>query len=70
MLDEEEINANLFALELLVPYKYLIKKIEEFGLDRRKMSRGIGVNKLAKYFRVSVLAMYCRLTNLGLITTL
>ena len=56
-----ELIANAFAAELLMPEEFVIEKIKEFGLD---------IQRLAVYFKVSIPAMYYRLLNLGIIRTL
>ena len=53
---ENELNANAFSAELLIPKDILVRKIDDWGLD---------VARLATYFRVSIPAMFYRLTNLG-----
>jgi len=53
---ENELNANAFSAELLMPEDILVKKINDWGLD---------VERLAIYFKVSIPAMFYRLTNLG-----
>ena len=55
-LNKNELIANAFAAELLMPEDMVIKKIKEFGFD---------IQKLAIYFKVSIPAMFYRLTNLG-----
>ena len=53
---ENELNANSFSAELLIPKDILVKKIDDWGID---------VERLAIYFKVSIPAMFYRLTNLG-----
>ncbi len=53
---EKELNANAFAAELLIPKDVLVRKISDWGID---------VQRLAIYFKVSIPAMFYRLTNLG-----
>ena len=55
-LNKNELIANAFAAELLMPEDMVIKKIKEFGFD---------IQRLAVYFKVSIPAMFYRLTNLG-----
>ena len=61
--DADEVEANLFAAELLMPAKFLQRDIEELGsvdiLDEGALAR------LAKKYRVSAQAMMYRLVNLG-----
>ena len=54
--NKNELIANAFAAELLMPEDMVIKKIKEFGFD---------IQRLAVYFKVSIPAMFYRLTNLG-----
>jgi len=53
---EKELNANAFSAELLIPKDILVRKIDDWGID---------VSRLAIYFKVSIPAMFYRLTNLG-----
>ena len=53
---ENELNANAFSAELLMPEDILVRKIDDWGID---------VQRLAIYFKVSIPAMFYRLTNLG-----
>ena len=55
-LSEKELNANAFSAELLIPKDILVRKIDDWGID---------VSRLAIYFKVSIPAMFYRLTNLG-----
>jgi Zn-dependent peptidase ImmA (M78 family) len=59
----EEVEANLFAAELLMPEHFLFQDIEQFGgidlLDEKT------VGWLAQKYRVSQQAMTIRLTSLG-----
>src|SRR5665213_2134032 len=58
--DMQEIEANAFAAELLMPESFLKKHAKDFsnGLDEK------AVDKLAKKYSVSVLAMQNRLSSL------
>ena len=67
---ENELNANAFSAELLMPEDILRKKIEEFDIDTLMLNFGFGIEDLAKYFQVSYPAMCVRLFNLGLINSL
>ena len=69
-IDKEEIEANAFAAELLMPQDFISKEI------RRKLSKKIShltkeklINDLAKTFKVSSQAMEYRLNNLGILIT-
>ncbi|WP_237673676.1 ImmA/IrrE family metallo-endopeptidase [Vreelandella profundi] len=55
--DKEEIEANQFAAELLMPEEYV----------RTAVKREFNINKLASLFDVSTTAMHYRLKNLGLL---
>ncbi|HLP88195.1 MAG TPA: ImmA/IrrE family metallo-endopeptidase [Nostocaceae cyanobacterium] len=59
----QEIEANTFAAELLMPELVLIEKAHNLPLDDDQV-----VKKLADEFGVSVQALTIRLTKLGLIT--
>ena len=67
---ENELNANAFSAELLMPVDILVKKIKEFKIDILMLNFGFGITELAKYFQVSYPAMCVRLFNLGLISSL
>lgn len=56
-LHKQEREANLFASELLMPKEFLIKDLEELGLN---------MNKLTERYQVSEQAMWIRLTSLRL----
>jgi len=61
----EEIEANAFAAELLMPTEFVERETQRLGrIDQR------GVENLARRFQVSSRAMEIRLTNLGLATPL
>jgi Zn-dependent peptidase ImmA (M78 family) len=64
----QEIQANQFAAELLMPHRFLIDEL------RRHMSSGIGsreelITTLARVFSVSNDAMGWRLINLGILSS-
>ncbi|HWZ84104.1 MAG TPA: ImmA/IrrE family metallo-endopeptidase [Terriglobales bacterium] len=64
-VNDEEIDANAFAAELLMPTELIGRDIQKLGrIDQE------GVEKLALRYRVSSRAMEIRLTNLGLRTPL
>jgi Zn-dependent peptidase ImmA (M78 family) len=60
--NREEVEANAFAAELLVPTDLLIQKIESFDiLD------DYTIHELAKLYEVSAESLVYRLANLGLL---
>ena len=59
-VDPEEMEANRFAAELLMPTNFLLKDIEEL----KRLDRGT-VDLLARRYRVSPQAMRIRLGNFG-----
>lgn len=63
-IDEEEIEANRFAAELLMPWEFLKADIEVSGLIHA--DDGISIARLAKKYDVSVQAMTIRLTSLNM----
>ncbi|MEK7070802.1 MAG: ImmA/IrrE family metallo-endopeptidase [Patescibacteria group bacterium] len=56
-IHRQEKEANMFAAELLMPKDFLIKDLNEFGLD---------INKLKEKYDVSEQSMWIRLTSLRL----
>jgi Zn-dependent peptidase ImmA (M78 family) len=56
-LHQQEKEANMFAAELLVPKEFIIKDLNNFGLD---------IAKLTELYQVSEQMMWIRLTSLGL----
>ncbi len=71
--DTEEIEANTFAAELLMPREFVINKLEEYmkkiGTTNRTMSHEDLITSLAREFDVSAEAMGYRLINLGILAT-
>jgi len=65
--DEEEIEANRFAAELLMPHEFLRHGLSLL-LQGRPLSDLEVVRRLARGFEVSQSAMEYRLTDLGLLT--
>ena len=63
---EEEIEANLFAMELLMPRKIFIAEIKK----RQGQSADILIYYLAKVFEVSEDAVRSRMINLGILTSI
>jgi len=61
--DDEEREANIFAMELLMP-EHLVRQEIRLPLD---LERDPEIKRLAKLFQVSVQVMTIRLTKLGLI---
>jgi Zn-dependent peptidase ImmA (M78 family) len=64
----QEIEANNFAAELLIPEKLLRQKIIQQPVDAFDDSDNSLIQQLAKDFGVSIQALTIRLTKLGLIT--
>lgn len=56
-LHRQEKEANMFASELLIPKEFLVRDLNEFGLD---------IDKLTDKYQVSEQAMWIRLTSLRL----
>lgn len=65
--DNQEVEANAFAAELLMPKAFLLSAVKEIIARRGGTSPGDLVNELAKTFRVSKESMNYRLQNLGFI---
>ena len=63
---KEEIEANLFALELLMPKKLFIAEIKK----REKQSKDILIYQLAIKFTVSEDVIKTRMINLGILTSI
>jgi len=61
-VDPEEIDANTFAAELLMPSEEVIELVSESGLD---VNDDQAVRRLARHFGVSQQAMTYRIVNLG-----
>ena len=61
-IDPEEIEANTFAAELLMPQAMLEKDIGEQAIDYEDDEM---IRTLARRYKVSLQAMIFRLTNLG-----
>lgn len=60
-IDLEEIEANRFAAELLMPYEMLLEGLFEYDIDVEDEDQ---IKKLARSYNVSVQAMTHRVTNL------
>ena len=69
-IDQDEIEANAFAAELLMPSKFLkedFSKVRSGILDYGKEDIGERISELASKYKVSNHAMTIRLINLGVI---
>lgn len=64
---KEEIEANAFAAELLMPRKLIASEIDRFLKRTRRVVPQELVDELASMFRVSPEAMSYRLENLGIL---
>lgn len=65
--DRQEVEANAFAAELLMPKVFVQRAVNQFVGHRNDVSLSHLVNELAKSFRVSKESMNYRLQNLGYI---
>jgi Zn-dependent peptidase ImmA (M78 family) len=65
--DFEEVQANAFAAELLMPRKFMTAEIERAVTKTRQISAEQLIIELAETFRVSQEAMRYRLINLGVL---
>lgn len=63
--DEDEVEANRFAAELLMPEEFIRGDLDRIG--RAAVEQGEAISHLAKRYQVSRQAMTIRLTSLGLI---
>lgn len=63
---QEEMEANAFAAELLMPHGFVHAQIEDLTQKYPSMARGELQQRLAKSFKVSAEAMGYRLKNLGI----
>lgn len=68
-IEDEEIEANQFAAELLMPEELVLKSLKgiKFSLDDDEFNLNDFINSMARKFRVSPKAFTYRLVNLGLI---
>jgi Zn-dependent peptidase ImmA (M78 family) len=64
--DREEIQANAFAAELLMPRDMIVREVTHHGLTGNPISVDQLVEELAAVFQVSHQAMEYRLVNLGI----
>ncbi|HEV3319944.1 MAG TPA: ImmA/IrrE family metallo-endopeptidase [Solirubrobacteraceae bacterium] len=65
--DAEEVEANAFAAELLMPRTFMKGEIERLVARSRKITPELLIAELAETFRVSQEAMRYRLVNLGVL---
>jgi Zn-dependent peptidase ImmA (M78 family) len=65
-VDRQEIEANQFAAELLMPSALVIAAVERRQSKKPDLSSTLLVDELAEEFQVSSQAMEYRLTNLGM----
>lgn len=65
--DRDEIQANSFAAELLMPRDFMQGEIERFVAKRQRVTPPELIAGLAKRFQVSPEAMNYRLANLGIL---
>lgn len=65
--NREEMEANAFAAELLMPRKFVEQHVEKVVAARKHVSPQDLVDELARSFRVSPEAMSYRLSNLGIV---
>jgi Zn-dependent peptidase ImmA (M78 family) len=65
--DPEEVQANAFAAELLMPRKFMVREIERLIKRSRQIAPEQLIAELAETFRVSQEAMRYRLINLGVL---
>jgi Zn-dependent peptidase ImmA (M78 family) len=71
--DEQEIAANAFAAELLMPsdlvFSHLASYVEDMRVNNEAIGRDELIAQLARIFNVSTEAMGYRLINLGILAT-
>jgi Zn-dependent peptidase ImmA (M78 family) len=65
--DTEEVQANAFAAELLMPRKFVEREVERVLTKRRNVTPHQLAGELGKTFHVSPEAMSYRLENLGIL---
>jgi Zn-dependent peptidase ImmA (M78 family) len=67
-IDNEEISANVFAAELLMPRDFIEREIKRLSAKRKSLpSKERLIKELASIFNVSPQAMEYRLNNLGIL---
>lgn len=69
-VDKDEIAANAFAEELLMPKNFIMKEVEKYVKDKEEDSIDIQkfIDHMTKKFQVSPLAMGYRLINIGVLS--
>ena len=65
---KEEIEANAFALELLIPKNMILEYVVKY--QKLYKNNDLLISKLCDKFEVSEIAMKSRLLNLGILTTI
>ena len=68
-IDREEIEANAFAAELLMPKKFINSEIAKFLRKQQPITKEQLIDFLSKLFHVSPQAMEYRLINLGILNS-
>jgi Zn-dependent peptidase ImmA (M78 family) len=66
-VDEDEVAANSFAADILMPHDFIKNEIIKILDKREKITKEVLIDKLARKFHVSMQAMEYRLINLGFI---
>lgn len=69
MINKEEIEANLFALELLMPRDMILTYADKYK-NEKKLSDKQFLETMCKTFQVTEMAMITRLLNLGILTSI
>jgi Zn-dependent peptidase ImmA (M78 family) len=68
-LDPQEIEANAFAAEILMPRKLVLREVDDRVPQGGVVDPTTLIRQLAREFRVSEQAMEFRLVNLGVTTS-
>lgn len=66
-VDRNEIDANRFAAELLMPEALVLESVQRLQDSKSSFSMGDLIGEIADEFQVSTQAMAYRLTNLGIL---
>lgn len=66
-IDKNEISANAFAAELLMPKKFMLNELHKIIKKNKQLSKEALIEKLSSVFEVSAKAMEYRLINLGVL---
>lgn len=69
IINKEEIEANQFALELLMPREMILTHANKYKNEKRLSDKQFLV-KMCKTFQVTEIAMITRLLNLGILTSI